>query len=555
MDDFVKPDSIARLIDAFAESLDLTQYDITKSKPSDEGRPAYDPKELLKLYIYGYRAGTRSSRKLAAECITNIEVRWMMSGLEPDFRTVANFRRDNIKEMKKIFHEFNGRLAGAVQWGFTSVDGSKFRAWNAKDDNFTANKLDERIERLNSHTDEYIRMLEEMDKIEDEDELLESGILTRDEIERQLKEARERLEKYEGYRQILEEEGISQLSITDIDSKLMKSKNGFMVAYNPQTAVDSETHLIRDFEMTNQVTDHGLLEATMENIKKSSGDEIIHCVADKGYNSEEDIANCLEEGIIPSVIMDDGKEFYEIEREYEEAECDPKSRKSEELKKCLRSGVIPEAYEGVVRGIEVVGRKKFIPDEKENRAESPYGTEEEMLERAEEGYFVRDPERNIVYCPAGETLRQKCVKKNGNIRYANKKACRHCPHRNRCYKGKSEWKEIDFNKDTLEKPCRGWSKETEKKPGAGKGKTGHYEKIRTVVYRFYPDRQKMKKRMCLSEHPFGTIKRAMGAGYFLLRGKIKVTGEFALMCLGYNIQRAKNLLGFEKMMELMSIEM
>lgn len=79
-----------------------------------------------------------------------------------------------------------------------------------------------------------------------------------------------------------------------------------------------------------------------------------------------------------------------------------------------------------------------------------------MMERAKEGYFVRDPERNLVYCPNGEILRQKCIKKNGNIRYANKNACRHCPNRNKCYKGKNEWKEIDFTKDCLEKPCKDW---------------------------------------------------------------------------------------------------
>ena len=94
--------------------------------------------------------------------------------------------------------------------------------------------------------------------------------------------------------------------------------------------------------------------------------------------------------------------------------------------------------------------------EQEKKVKSVYGTTDEMVERAKEGYFVRDPEWNLVYCPAGEILRQKCIKKNGNIRYTNKNACKHCKNRNKCYKGKNEWKEIDFTKDTLEKACKEW---------------------------------------------------------------------------------------------------
>ena len=175
-----------------------------------------------------------------------------------------------------------------------------------------------------------------------------------------------------------------------------------------------------------------------------------------------------------------------------------------------------------------------------------------MQETAKEGYFVRDPERNLVYCPGGEILRQKSIKKNGYIRYANKNACKHCRNRNKCYKGKGEWKEIDFNKDQLIKPCKDWMKAEGKKSEEAKaGGKWHYEKRKIVKFFLRPDKEKMSQRKCLSEHPFGTIKRAMGASYFLLRGIRKVAGEFALFCLGYNLERAKNLLGFEKMMELM----
>ena len=172
-------------------------------------------------------------------------------------------------------------------------------------------------------------------------------------------------------------------------------------------------------------------------------------------------------------------------------------------------------------------KRGYVKDEAAGATTNPYGSEEEMKARAGGGYFVRDPERNLMYCLAGEVLRQKSIKKNGDIRYANKTACRHCRNRNKCYKGKNGWKEIDFNKDALEKPCKDWLE--------AEGKEAEPE-----------------QRMSISEHPFGSIKRWMDAGYYLLHGNRKVDGETALMCLGYNLTRAVNLLGFEKMMETMA---
>ncbi len=547
-DSLVDPESIARLIDAFVESLDLSKYEIKEA--SSEGRPAYDPKGLLKLYIYGSRKGIRSSRKLAESCKTNLEVKWLIGGVEPDFRTISDFRKNNIDCIKSIFHEFNRRISGVVEWGFASIDGSKFTANNSKDNNFTKNKLDDRIKWLNGHTDEYLRLLREADEEEDLDE--QSDSLSKEELENKLKEAEERLARYKQYQQMMEESGASQLSLTDADAKLMKNKNGFAVAFNPQTAVDSNTHLIRDFNMTNQVTDHGMIESTMAHIKEESPDSIVEAVADKGYENTDDMLACLENGIIPNVITDDGKDGYEIETEYEENDTDASSTKPEDLKKCLHAGVIPDAYKGVIEGMEVKEVRRKVKEDNDQAPKSIYGTSEEMLAKAKEGYFVRDPEANLVYCPTGEILRQKCVKKNGNIRYANKNACRHCPNRNKCYKGKNEWKEIDFTKDQLVKPCRDWLKAENKEAEPEKKKTrGRFHKVKIVRFFLRPDRTKMNQRLCLSEHPFGTIKRSMGAGYFLLRGLRKVTGEFALLCLGYNFERAKNLLGFDKMMELM----
>ena len=160
-DSFVDLESDARIIDAFVNSLDLEPLGIKAA--AVEGRPAYDPRGLFKLYIYGYKNSIRSSRKLAKACEVNIEVKWLMGGVEPDFRTIADFRKVNAKVLKAIFYEFNRRIADEVEWGFSSVDGTKVQACNSKNNNFTKSKLDDRVRWLNGHIDEYLRILDEID--------------------------------------------------------------------------------------------------------------------------------------------------------------------------------------------------------------------------------------------------------------------------------------------------------------------------------------------------------------------------------------------------------
>ena len=155
LDDMVAPDSEARVIDAFVGSLDLDAMGFDRAEAPDRGRPAYEPADLLKLYVYGYRNGIRSSRKLARACEVNVEVMWLIGSLAPDFRTVANFRRDNAAALKGVFGEFVARVMAGMEPGFRSVDGTKVRASNAKDRNFTPSKLDDRIARLEGHIGEY----------------------------------------------------------------------------------------------------------------------------------------------------------------------------------------------------------------------------------------------------------------------------------------------------------------------------------------------------------------------------------------------------------------
>lgn len=546
LDSLIDQKSEARIIDAFIDTLDMEKLGFKYAVPAKEGRPAYNPRHLLKLYVYGSQNDIRSSRKLQKACQVNLEVMWLMNGVTPDFRTISDFRKDNRTSMKKAFESFNQLLRGEVETEYLSVDGSKFFASNSKDRNFTRNKLDDRIEALEGNIDEYLRQLD----LADQEEETPPGSFTEEELNEKLSEAQERLGKYKSYQEKMDEENLSQLSLTDPDARLMKMRNGFGVAYNVQTAVTSTTHMIADYNVTSAVTDYGQLAPTLAEYKeKVSPDGILEAVADKGYQSEEDIRECLEKGIVPHVILPKGKDAYEIYVPYEDnAQCKPESTDAEEIRKCLHAGKVPEAYHDIIKAT-VTNKRIRITEEPSERATSPFADTEEMKAKAAEGYFVRDPEKDIVHCPGGFTLRRSYVTKKERIRYTNKLACRTCPYRNQCYKANKGFKEVEFNKDEFIKPNGNWLKAEGKEVHFQK--TSHkYKTVKVVKLVFRPDRKKMAQRMCLSEHPFGTIKRTMNGSYFLLRGTEKVDGEFALLALGYNIRRAVNYFGFDKIMEL-----
>lgn len=551
LDSMIEPESEIRVIDAFVNALDLNELGFSRSVPAREGRPAYDPRALLKLYIYGVQNDIRSSRKLEKACRVNLEVRWLMNSLTPDFRTISGFRKENAPAMKKVFLAFNKLLRGELQNEFFSVDGSKFFACNSKERNFTRSKLDDRICWLEGHIDEYIRLLEQADDLENPDR---HNIMSREELTTGLQDAQARLELYLAYQKKMDEEGLSQISLTDPDANLMKMRYGFGVSYNVQTAVSSESHLIADYQVTTAVTDYGQLAPTLSEVKEEYHPEgVLEAVADSGYQSEADMRECLENGIIPHVILPDGKDTYEITVPYEEsAVCNPESTEPEELRKCLHAGIVPDIYKDVIKSAVIRQTQVFDAEESATPKTSPFASEAEMREKAEEGYFVRDPEKNIVYCPGGQILRQVYITQKERIRYTNKQACKRCPNRKKCYKGSKGFREIEFNKDEFAKANGNWLR--------AEGREFHFHRVRrskktvmTVVLTFQPDRRKMVRRKCLSEHPFGTIKRSMHGNYFLLRGKEKVAGEFALLALGYNIRRALRHFGYKKVMGWISL--
>lgn len=534
LDEYVSEDSPVRLIDAFVENLDMVSLKFQRVEPEEMGRPSYDPKDLLKVLIYGYFYGARSSRRMERECKVNVEVMWLTGKLTPDHNTLSEFRKRNIKCMKPMFREFNKFCLkmDMFKLEYVSIDGSKFRAVNSKDRNFTLSKLDDRLKRLDIHIEEYLAALEESDG--------EDGRkLSREELEEKLKKLQERKARYEGYLKALEESGEGQMSLTDPDAKLMKEGNGFGVGYNAQTAVDAESHLIAGFEMTNHPTDHGLLTEVASDVKKDMGKKTLEATADKGYHDPEDMAAALERGIVPSVIQNDGSSVVDIEYDYQEADITEEQREStapEDIKACLHAGVVPHCLEGILTDAtveEVVKRHHETTD-----SEIAKMTLEQMVAKAREGYFVRDADRNIVICPQGEILRPKSIKKNGKIRYCNKLACKRC--KSKCTK--SIFKEADFPKDCLIKKAGRRGKDDDKHDDNGTTQTKFVKETKKIArFKLHMDEKKMDNRKCLSEHPFGTIKRTIGESFFLLRKMFKVEGEMALYCLAYNMRRAMSL--------------
>lgn len=540
IDDYVGQDAPVRLMDAFIDRLDMEKLGFQRFVPADTGAPGYDPRDLMKLYVYGYYYEVRSSRKLARQCSVNIEVMWLLSKLTPDFRTIADFRKDNKEAIEKTFREFNRFCYGESLFSknFVSIDGSKFKAVNAKDRSFTLNKLDDRIARLDQHITRY---MEELDEYDAEEERKQS----RGELEYKLEVCRNRKERYEGYREQLERNGEKQISLTDPDARLLKANEGFCVGYNTQVAIDAGSHMIAGFQMTNSSTDHGQITSVAGDVKEEYGVDILEATADKGYECPEDHANALASGIVPNVIQRDGGYTEEVKFDYNEAEITDEQRAStrpEDLKACLEAGVVPDVYKGILTDVRICDVKAFQPETTD--AEVLNMSDEQMREKAAEGFFVRDAERNLVYCPEGKILRQKTIKRNGMIRYCNKSACKNC--KNKCTA--ANFKETDFNKDTLiimarlYRPKEGVSKKEQSK-GKPQVRCGKTLMRKIVSYVLQLDENKMNQRKCLSEHPFGTLKRSLGQYYFLLKGFAKVTAEMALFCLSYNMRRAINIKG------------
>ena len=457
VEDYITTDNPVRFIDAFVGSLDLAALGFLRAQPAETGRPAYDPGDLLRLYLYGYLNRVRSSRMLERETKVNLEVMWLLGKLAPDFKTIADFRRDNLGAIKQVCREFILLCRKLKLFGgeLVAVDGSKFKAVNNRRRNFNEARLTKAIKAIEEKIDGYLDELYAADAADTDPDTPPPSAT---ELREKIKTLTERKAKYQALHEGLKANGAKQVSLTDKDARSMVMHHGSTeVGYNVQTAVDEKHQLIVEHEVTNDPTDHAHLAEMALRAKETLGVKQLEVVADMGYYDGAEVKQCAEAGV---------------------------------------TTYIPKP-------ITSVNRKRGLFTKQD---------------------FVYDEAKDCYRCPAGAelTYRYESFEQGRQIRYYTTPKCRDCPLKARCttnQRGRriTRWVDEKFLED--------------------------------MARRVRARPEVMRRRQQLSEPPFGTIKRAMGHGYFLMRGLDKVGAEMSLTVLSYNIKRVINIVGVKKMIE------
>lgn len=299
LDDFISEENTVRIIDVFVDELDLKHLGFEGATLKSTGRPRYNPSILLKLYLFGYLNRIQSSRRLERECHRNIELMWLTGRLSPDFKTIADFRKDNAIGIKNVCRTFIDlcRKLNMFKDAVLAIDGSKFKACNHKDNNYTPKKLLSNIERVEKHISDYLNKLDTADKADNKQ-------LDEVSINETINKLKQRLVELRVLQKEVDEHPDKQISTTDPDSRLMKMKQSTGICYNVQSAVDVKHHLIVAHEVTN-TPDRGRLCEVGKMAQDALGNKNITVIADKGYFSGQDIKDAQDAGMIALVPKGD----------------------------------------------------------------------------------------------------------------------------------------------------------------------------------------------------------------------------------------------------------
>jgi transposase len=454
LDDYIGAENPVRVIDAFVDSLDLLSLCFKKAETKETGRPPYHPGDLLKLYLYGYMNRIRSSRQLERATHQNVELLWLLRKLTPDFKTIADFRKDNLSSLKGVCREFTLLCKRLQLFGGETVgiDGSKFAAVNHSRRVYTKKQLQGIRTQLEKHIGEYFTLLETEDR-------RESGvpILTKEQIESCIEHLQEHRAAIESLEEAMDAAGETQHATTDEDSRMMRTGHGGKdMSYNVQIAVDSKHKLIVDADVTNDAADVQQLSRMALRAKETLGVAHLEAIADAGYYKSEEIRRCEENDIT-----------------------------------CY----VPE------------------PEKSHNKKDGLYTNKN----------FRYDAEQDSYHCPAGQSLtrRGSFVKGNLNMTEYGTRACHGCPMRSVCIHKKHGGRRLYR-----------WE---------------HESVVEALRERMEHHPEKMQLRKELVEHPFGTMKQWMGHGSFLMRGLEKVSTEFSLTVLAYNMKRVLSILGVNRL--------
>ena len=302
LDDWVDESNSVRAVDVFVDALDLRDLGFDGVDPAATGRPAYHPSVLLKLYIYGYLNRVHSSRRLEREAGRNLEVIWLLGRLAPDHKTIADFRKDNGPAIKKVCAQFVElcRQMGLLAKASVAIDGSKFKAVNSRDNNFTKGKLERRLKQIEESVARYLSQIETADRhaAAGEDNL-ETVTLTKTRLKEKLAKLEEEVKRLRAIEKEVLASPDQQVSLTDPDCRSMATsgRGSGMVAYNVQSAVDTTNHLIVAHEVTNEGSDRSQLANVAAQAKAALHADMMEAVADRGYFKGEEIKACDDAGI------------------------------------------------------------------------------------------------------------------------------------------------------------------------------------------------------------------------------------------------------------------
>jgi transposase len=464
IEDYVGADNPVRVIEAYVDALNLEKLGFRHAGlGSGVGQPSYDPADLLKAYLYGYLNRVRSSRRLEAEARRNLELMWLLKGLTPGYRTIANFRKDNWAALRAANRDFVLliRELDLVGGELVAIDGAFFHGDASKGSIKTRKRLAEQLAALERDIEAYGSALESNDAAEEAHSSRSGDGDGKGEgsgVAEKLAALMAKRAKAKADLDRLEDSGETQLSTTDADARLLSKRGQTVAGYNVQIAVDDRHKLIVASEVVNDGNDTGQLHEMAKAAKEMLGAETLQVVADTGYYNGAELKNCEEDGIVAYV---------------------PPAKRTGRL--------------------EAQGR--FSHED-----------------------FAYEAQADAYRCPAGALLQPtKSLKTNTGgrleIRYVSRKSvCDACALRARCV-DKSQTRTVYR-----------WE---------------HEDVIERHRARMKDTGVLMRRRACLVEHPFGTLKCRAGYRHFLVRGFNKVRGEWSLMALCYNFARVLTILGLD----------
>ena len=300
IDDYITEENPVRVIEAFVDELDLFELGFNSAQPKATGRPAYHPSTMLKLYIYGYLNKVQSSRRLEREANRNLELMWLLNRLAPDFKTIADFRKDNGSAIKAACRQFMMicKQLNLFTESLIAIDGSRFKAVNNRDRNFTKAKVKRRIDVINKSLDRYFDQLVSFDRQEQDIPRAKT-----EHIHKQIDSLKRQMNEVKAIEAMIDSAPGKQVSLTDPDARAMSTnaRSSGTVGYNVQTAVDTRHHLIVAHDVSMAMGDRRQLTRMSKQAREATGIRNLKVIADRGYYNMEEIKATVDEGITPYV--------------------------------------------------------------------------------------------------------------------------------------------------------------------------------------------------------------------------------------------------------------